>query len=516
MNRGGMPPFRAGAITIVLIAVAVYFGFTKSNPFADPFVLKAAFKDAGSLNKNARVRVAGVEIGVVESVKPLGDGGPGALVTMRIKEDGLPIREDATIKVRPRIFLEGNYFVDIEPGSPSASPVKDGATIPVSQTAAPVALGQVLSTLQNDTRQSLREVFDELGRAFEGGGAEGLNGAIKHWEPAFRDSAIVNEATLGTRRGDLSGYIASAGAVAAALDRDPAALKGLITDFGITADALADQEQRLEQGIGLLDDTLIVARSSLAELDVALPSLRRLARELRPAARAARPALDALLPLVKQLRGLVSDRELRGLVRDLRPTVPSLVRLTQGGVALQEQARRLSSCQVNVVLPTTTSRIVDEAIPTNGKVFEEAPKGLPGLAGESRSFDAHGQYTKTLAQTANFAYLLPGGRFFATTKPVQGVNPPKPAKVPAFRNDVPCETQEPPDLRSTPGAAPAAIRVDHSSPAAIERRETSTAVAVSALRRVLKATGMDDEFRVAETPLTAAQLRSLPRAKDSR
>jgi phospholipid/cholesterol/gamma-HCH transport system substrate-binding protein len=511
-----MSNLRAGAIAIVLIVVATYFGFTKSNPFADPFVLRAAFKDAGSLNKNARVRVAGVEIGVVESVKPLGDGGPGALVTMRIKEHGLPIREDATVKVRPRIFLEGNYFVDIEPGSPSAPAVKDGATIPVSQTAAPVALGQVLATLQDDTRQSLREVFDELGRAFEGGGAEGLNGAIKHWAPAFRDSSVVNEATLGTMQNDLSGYIASAGAVSAALDRDPEALKGLITDFATTADALADQEQRLGQGIGLLDDTLVVARGALAQVDVALPSLRRLVGALRPAARAARPALDAALPLVRQLRSLVSDAELRGLVRDLRPTVPSLVRLAEGGVPLQEQARLLASCQVNVVLPTTNAKIVDEAIPTKGKVYEEAPKGLPGLAGESRSFDAHGQYTKTLAQTANFAYLLPGGRFFATTKPLQGVNPPKPAKVPPFRNDVPCETQEPPDLRSRPAAPPAAIRIDHFAPAAVERRIASTKRAVTALRGILKATGMDDEFRVADTPLTPAQLKQLPRAKDSR
>ncbi len=507
-----MSNLRAGAIAIVLILVAVFFGFTKSNPFADPFVLKAAFKDAGSLNKNARVRVAGVEIGSVESVKPLGDG-PGAIVTMRIKDEGLPIHSDAKIKVRPRIFLEGNYFIDIEPGSPSAPAMEDGATIPVSQTAAPVALGQVLSTLQSDTRQSLREVFDELGRAFEGGGAEALNRSIRNWEPAFRDSAVVNEATLGTTGHDLSGYIASAGAVAAALDKDPAALKGLITDFATTADALADQEQRLERGIGLLDDTLLVARSSLADLDGALPSLRRLATELRPAARAARPALDATLPLVRQLRALVSDDELRGLVRDLRPTVPSLVRLTENGPALQEQARLLSSCQTNVVLPTMNNKIVDEALPAKGTVSEEAPKGLPGLAGESRSFDAHGQYTKTLGQTANFAYLLPGGRFFATTKPLQGVNPPPPAKMPALHNDVPCETQEPPDLRSKPAAAPPAIRVDHNTPAAVERRVASTKRAVRALRTILKATGMDDRLGVSDKPLTAAQLAQITKGR---
>ncbi len=60
------------------------------------------------------------------------------------------------MKVRPRIFLEGNFFVDVNPGSPSAPVVNDGDTIPVNQTSAPVQLGQVLETLQSDTREDLQ------------------------------------------------------------------------------------------------------------------------------------------------------------------------------------------------------------------------------------------------------------------------------------------------------------------------------------------------------------------------
>ena len=39
---------------------------------------------------------------------------------MEIDEKGLPIHKDATLKIRPRIFLEGNFFVDLKPGSPSS------------------------------------------------------------------------------------------------------------------------------------------------------------------------------------------------------------------------------------------------------------------------------------------------------------------------------------------------------------------------------------------------------------
>ena len=34
---------------------------------------------------------------------------------MRIDDKGLPIHKDATIQIRPRIFLEGNFFVDVQP-----------------------------------------------------------------------------------------------------------------------------------------------------------------------------------------------------------------------------------------------------------------------------------------------------------------------------------------------------------------------------------------------------------------
>ncbi len=37
---------------------------------------------------------------------------------MEISDEGRPIKQDATFKLRPRLFLEGNLFVDVNPGSP--------------------------------------------------------------------------------------------------------------------------------------------------------------------------------------------------------------------------------------------------------------------------------------------------------------------------------------------------------------------------------------------------------------
>lgn len=496
----GPTPLVAGLITLAVAIVAVFLGFTKSNPFADPFELRAAFDDAANVKKGAPVRIAGVQVGKVTGVES--DGGKGATVVMSVDEKGLPIHRDAQVKVRPRIFLEGNYFVEVEPGSPSAPEVEDGGTLPATQTAAPVTVGQVLDTFQRDTREDLKVLLQELGEGYAEGGAEAYGRAVKHWDRAFTGSALVNEATLGEQPRDLSEYIKGAGKVAEALDRDPEALKGLVTDLATTADALASQEQRLQSGIAQLDDTLAQGRRTFGVLNDALPPLRRLVAELRPAARAARPALRAQLPLVRQLRGLVGDAEMRGLARDLKPVVPNLAEMAEGGVHLQEEARMLGSCQTEVILPTTGATIQDPFIPAKGKVYQEGVRWLPGIAGESRSFDGNGQYIKTMAQTVNYAYLIGNGRFFGTTIPLQGVNPPPNNTLPPLEKDVPCETQDAPDLRTVPGDPPAAIKVNHASKAALARTEQATKRMVSWLRGQLKRDGLSRRYRVTTKPLT--------------
>src|SRR3954463_16008096 len=180
-----------GLIALVVIGVAAYLGFTKSIPFLPHYEVKAAFASANDLKPGSPVRIAGVEVGKVTAVQPLHKGGEGALVTMRIKKAGRPVHSDATAKIRPRIFLEGNFFVDLTAGSPSAPELGDGDTIPVNQTATPVQLDQVLTALQSDTREDLKTLLDEYGKGLDGAGAKGFNRSIPYWEPAYRDGSVV-------------------------------------------------------------------------------------------------------------------------------------------------------------------------------------------------------------------------------------------------------------------------------------------------------------------------------------
>ena len=82
--------------------VVTYFGLTKAIPFQHHFTLEAAFKSANNIKPDSFVRIAGVNVGKVTDVKPMGKGvNQGAVVSMEIEDKGLPIHIDATRRSVP-------------------------------------------------------------------------------------------------------------------------------------------------------------------------------------------------------------------------------------------------------------------------------------------------------------------------------------------------------------------------------------------------------------------------------
>ena len=503
-RQRGMSPFGAGLISIVVVVVAVYFAFARGLPWGDHYEVKIHFEDSVNVKERQPVRIAGVDVGKVVKVEHPDPPKRLVEVTVRIEDDGRPIHRDAQVKIRPRMFLEGNWFLEMSPGSDATPELEDGGTIPVSQTSSPVQLGQVLSILESDTRENIRKIFREYGSSLEGAGARGFNRSIPYWEPAYRNSAIVQEATLGLGEHDLSGYIDSAGRVARGLDRSPDALRSLITDFNTAAGAFAREATSLETAIAELPRTLRAARPALARLNEAFPPLRRLTADLRPSIRESGRTIDVSFPFIRQTRRLVSRAELRGLVADLRPTVPSLARLTRDTVPLFEQVRESSSCENEVLDPFSNDRLEDPVFPATGKIYEEAPKPLPSLASESRNGDANGQWFHVLVSagdhTVNIGPDRDGNPQFAQAYfPILGTLPPSPpgGRRPPLRPEVPCETQEPPDLRAIPGAGdPVVARGLPNTPKARAQYDRAKNRAVRFMRRDLKRLNLDEQFRV--------------------
>src|SRR5437763_16332431 len=182
-RRGGITTFAAGLIGIVAIVVITYLGFTKfANPFASPYTVHAMFSNANGLKQDSAVRIAGINVGKVQSVSPVrgcklsnnADGGQctAADVTLAINDNGLPIHKNATFWIRPRIFLEGNFFVDVNPGTPSAPNAPEGFTFPIQQGREPVQFDQLLSSLQNNTRANLQTLLQQYGIGVKRGGPD--------------------------------------------------------------------------------------------------------------------------------------------------------------------------------------------------------------------------------------------------------------------------------------------------------------------------------------------------------
>ena len=503
-------------IGIVVIVVFSYLAYTKfANPFASKFTVHAVFSNASGLRPGSLVRIAGINVGTVDGVSTV----PGcksntdqqntcqaADVTMTISKSGLPLHSDATFAIRPRIFLEGNFFIDVHPGSPSASTVSNNHTFPISQGTEPVQLDQVLTSLQSNTRANLQTLLEQYGTAVKKGGPT-YNASIQYWLPAYEYSSIVAHDALGIQPHDLSNWINQQGTVAGAIDAHPQNLKSLITDFNTTAGAFANRNVALQNTVAELPRTLAVAIPAFTALNRAFPPVRTLARTLLPGVRSTGPMVDATLPFIDQLRQLVQPSELRGLTSDLSVTVPALARLSKATIPLMKNGvRPVSSCVVNNIYPWSQLTLNDPNFSAkNGfpqrKVFVEAVDYLPGLAGESRTFDANGPYIRVLGNGGTFTYSLQPGLFGQALTKIVGVQPglPPGGKRPPLERGVPCESQPPITNLSAPvSAPPQQVSNNLSAPGAKLRWTSALSAGVDSVKNTIRENHLD--MRVVASP----------------
>jgi phospholipid/cholesterol/gamma-HCH transport system substrate-binding protein len=469
-HQSRLTPYQAGLIALVVIVIGVFLGASKDIPFTRPFQLKAVFENAPPIHKGQAVRIAGVDVGKVSEVEPKGGDSPAVVVTMKLEDEALPIHKDARIKVRPRLFFEGNLFFDVRPGTPEAGDVGDGDTIPLSQTSAPVQLDQVLGTLDTNTREDLQKLLIGYGDAINGKPQPGedadqdpdtkgetagksLNDTYEYAAQSLRGGAILNDATLGTEMHDLSKLIGSQQRIFAALSSREGSLKDLITNFNITMGALAAEEVNLRATIRELPQVLEAARPALDNLNAAFPSTRAWALEMIPGVRETPATIDAGFPWIRQVRALVSPRELQGLLDDLQPAVSDFATFTDGQLDFLPVLDDFNRCQLETILPTQEQVIDDGPLTTGLRNYEEFFQTMVSLVGEAQNFDGNGGYVRigaggaTPVQTPSVG---PGGPLHASA-PQQplGTRPAKSAR-PPYKPEVKCHTQPVPDLSDAP------------------------------------------------------------------
>jgi hypothetical protein len=124
--------------------------------------------------------------------------------------------------------------------------------------------------------------------------------------------------------------------------------------------------------------------------------------------------------------------------------VPSLVKLNTRLVPTLRQLRALSSCTASVLVPFIESPIPSIEAGNSGQaVRSQIMHSFVGLAGESRVNDAN-------TPVFHIQGVSPTN---LTTGRIEPAAPSNPNMPPVHRPDVPCETQEPPNLAAPGGSA---------------------------------------------------------------
>jgi phospholipid/cholesterol/gamma-HCH transport system substrate-binding protein len=458
-------------IFLLIFTVGPYLAFTGHVPFTSyGYQLKATFSNGVNIATNSPVRIAGVDVGRVIATERDGDA---TTVTFTVEGKGRPIHEDAFAAIRPRIFLEGNFFIDLSPGSPSADELDSDETIPVSHTSTWVQIDEVLTALQTPVRADLSHLLQSYGQALTHkptaaedqtqlpevhgkSGAEGLNGGLRYGGDAGRYSAQVTNALLGTQPHDLSRLIAGTGRAFAAFSQNEEDLKGLIVNFDIFTGALASQSANLSTTIHRLAPTLKEFHGSLVSLNQSLPPLRAWAIEMNPAVAELPDLIRAGRPWIKQARPLLSGREAGGTAKLLREGTPGLAGAAQAGKAIAlPQLNRISLCTTKVIVPTGNQTIEDQ-FSTGGPNYREFLYTFTNFAGWGQNFDGNGPYLRlqpgggdVLVEQRNpHGNLSTDKRDYAHTiapplgtQPQLGGRPPK-------KPDVRCDSNPVPDLNS--------------------------------------------------------------------
>jgi phospholipid/cholesterol/gamma-HCH transport system substrate-binding protein len=136
MNRTQLSRAVAVALTALSIAAG---GLIIRNAYFRPTTITAYFTSATGIYAGDEVRVAGVKVGTITNIQPVGGQ---VRVTLGVDRD-VPVPADAKAVIVAQNLLSARY-VGLAPAYESTGPVlPDGAVIPVDRTAIPVEWDQV-------------------------------------------------------------------------------------------------------------------------------------------------------------------------------------------------------------------------------------------------------------------------------------------------------------------------------------------------------------------------------------
>jgi virulence factor Mce-like protein len=316
-------------VTLVLAAAAAYVLTSSGAKQQSGSKFTVEFDNAFGLVKGGDVKVAGVRAGKVTDLR-VDKKTKRALIDFELNKQGFgSLRSDVYCESRPQSLI-GEYFIDCNPGK-SPTLLKQGATIPVKQTASTIPADLLANVMRRPYRERLRIILDELG-AGVGGRADDVNATIRRASPALRETDKVLT-ILAHQNQVLKDLTTNADTVIGDLAGNHHDVGRFVKESEDAATASAERRRDLAAGLHRLPTFLAELKPTMAELGATADASTPYLRDLNASAGQLTRFLDNLGPFSRasqgNIRTLAHTADVaRPAIRSARPTVAELTKTT--------------------------------------------------------------------------------------------------------------------------------------------------------------------------------------------
>jgi virulence factor Mce-like protein len=270
--------------------------------------VNAGFTGATALAVEADVRISGVPVGKVKSIRADQTTGRSDVV-MEIRSRYAPLPSDVKAQLRQKTLL-GETYVELTPGSASAKKLAEEGRIPEANVAPSVQLDEIFRAFDPRTRAAFQTWMAEQARGIQGHGKD-VNDALGNLGPFAEDAANI-VSILDRQEAAVTQLISNTGVVFEALTERDGQLRDMVTNLETVFRTTGERDQQLQEAFIALPTFQRESRATLLRLD-------RFARNADPLVSQLRPAARQLSPTLQDLERLAPD--LKALFRDLDPLI---------------------------------------------------------------------------------------------------------------------------------------------------------------------------------------------------
>jgi phospholipid/cholesterol/gamma-HCH transport system substrate-binding protein len=361
------------ALALVAAVVVVVLIASGGGRSSSEYVVRAVFENGAFMVNGEQVRVAGANVGTIESVnvsmpgdtvaysksgKPISVPGK-AIIVMNISDPGFQdFRSDASCLIRPQSLI-GEKFVDCRPTLPRAPGSKPPPPLKQIPSGQPGA-GEYLLPLGNNSTsvdpdlindiqtlpysQRFRLILNELGGGLAGRG-EDIKVLVMRANPVLRDVDRLF-GILSAQRNRLAQLASDSETILRPLAREKTHFAGFLTNAGAAAQASSERGPALEASLRKFPHFLRELRLTMGSLqgfsDAAAPvfsDLGKAAPSLTDATRTLTPFSEATTVALKSLgdAGAASGP----LFREAEPVVRKVAALAKTGVVPTTELAKL-------------------------------------------------------------------------------------------------------------------------------------------------------------------------------